>query len=1367
MLSVLVLIYLFFILSLAAIVSSGEPPTISEHPLDILVAKDDPATLRCEAEGEGVEITWYKDSEPVKVGNGHRLLLPDGSLLLLKVKSGGPDSDAGVYYCVARNKFGDVRSQEANLRVAMLRDEFRINPHSVQALIGNRVTLDCLPPKGFPEPVITWRKDEREVNTQNNEKYQLTDSGNLNIENAQKSDAGFYQCVATNSVGERISKPARLSVYEKPKFLVEPRNVVAEVNSSVLFECKVTGEPLPTISWKKRDGQMPIGRAYVARDRGGLRIDRVQPQDSGEYICFAKNPVGNVESSAHLHINSPPLFTKLPQNLRLTPGKTAIFECEAFGQPIPRIFWSKEGDQLFTFFSGLVSSDGRIQVTNEGRLIIDNIRQVDQGIYVCAAANSAGSTLAKASLFIISDATSHPPPIIQYGHQNQTLMLNDMAILPCQATGRLPVTINWMKDDMPLNLNSTDYKNRYRQQSMGTLQISDLKKEDSGIYTCKASSEDGETTWTSSLVVEEHTNRNTNFQRMPDATVLPSSPGRPNLLNISDDGSVELEWTAPERQGASPIVGYIIQYWSPEMGESWQNIMDAVSNTRFRIKNLRPGRSYIFLIRAENSKGIGLPSLPSSLVTINTPVGYREIEERETSQFGRMLDMETARQKLSSEQLVKLIEVRPLNSSAMLLSWKRQKKEPLVQGYYIKWRGPPLPHDHSWVNVTDPEIEHIIINGLRPFNNYEFFVIPYHYQIQGMPSNSLDGTTMEASPTMPPSDVRLRMLNISSLRISWRPPPTDHINGILKGFLINIKSNHSSVEDRNITTNERATSVTLYRLIPNASYAIRVAARTNAGVGIFFDEEPVVMNEETLHHHIRMSERLDSIWYRQPWAVLGCGILLWCLLLLVMIFFWYKCCHRGRGDNEKEQREFIKIRDGSVCAPNTTVLGDALNAFWSSHEQQQQHYNAGTVETFTGTLVRGGGGGNCHHLIGHNSSEMLRNGHTTGNELVQLGHALHHYTGKLHLPQRFNPDGSQIDPPISPNHHYHYTQLPDNLNSLDRNGGPLSTFARQQKTPPKYYDDPSPYATTTLINPEGGSNLCCNRSQGPSLPLNPAPTEPPRHFLSSAAVMRPAAPYLVDATKHNNFNELLDNNWHKHHQQQNNNKRIAAATLQQRRLRKAFLVQHQHFGTTSRGGGKRNSSHSQRKNNGGGRSKSVATSNRQSSTVPKEECFQRKNQQQESPQTEISYVHSSEGTNNNKSDGLDEAPQYDPVMTESIHQLVVEASSRRRKREERDRTSCSSARNRVSLIEDEEHSEQNHPLIENGIAANFDDDGREELDADGELSEQSDEYVSSTTRSGGGNKESYYDFSPAPNRPSRQPMMGVNISTLSSGRQSS
>lgn len=111
----------------------------------------------------------------------------------------------------------------------------------------------------------------------------------------------------------------------------------------------------------------------------------------------------------------------------------------------------------------------------------------------------------------------------------------------------------------------------------------------------------------------------------------------------------------------------------------------------------------------------------------------------------QLIDLEAARQKLAAEQLIKLQEVKPINSTAMLLTWRRQHIEPLVQGYYIKWRGPPLTADNSWVNVTDSKAESVIINGLKPFNNYEFFVIPYHQSVQGMPSNSLDGTTYEAS----------------------------------------------------------------------------------------------------------------------------------------------------------------------------------------------------------------------------------------------------------------------------------------------------------------------------------------------------------------------------------------------------------------------------------------------------------------------------------------------------------------------------------------------------------------------------------------------------------------------------------------------
>jgi hypothetical protein len=92
-------------------------------------------------------------------------------------------------------------------------------------------------------------------------------------------------------------------------------------------------------------------------------------------------------------------------------------------------------------------------------------------------------------------------------------------------------------------------------------------------------------------------------------------------------------------------------------------------------------------------------------------------EQDQDRRTGRMLDVEAARQRLSMEQLVKLLEVRPLNATAMLLTWRRQRKEPLVEGYYIKWRGPPLAYDHSWVNVTEPELDHVI------FHTYLYLLI--------------------------------------------------------------------------------------------------------------------------------------------------------------------------------------------------------------------------------------------------------------------------------------------------------------------------------------------------------------------------------------------------------------------------------------------------------------------------------------------------------------------------------------------------------------------------------------------------------------------------------------------------------------------
>ena len=65
----------------------------------------------------------------------------------------------------------------------------------------------------------------------------------------------------------------------------------------------------------------------------------------------------------------------------------------------------------------------------------------------------------------------------------------------------------------------------------GTLQISDLKQSDTGVYTCKAVSETGETTWSAALVVEVPTNPSVIFHRTPEPSTFPGPPSMPQVTH--------------------------------------------------------------------------------------------------------------------------------------------------------------------------------------------------------------------------------------------------------------------------------------------------------------------------------------------------------------------------------------------------------------------------------------------------------------------------------------------------------------------------------------------------------------------------------------------------------------------------------------------------------------------------------------------------------------------------------------------------------------------------------------------------------------------------------------------------------------------
>uniref|UniRef100_H2MU80 Peroxidasin n=1 Tax=Oryzias latipes TaxID=8090 RepID=H2MU80_ORYLA len=170
-----------------------------------------------------------------------------------------------------------------------------------------------------------------------------------------------------------------------------------------------------------------------------------------------------------------PRITSEPQDVDVTLGNTVYFTCRAEGNPKPQIIWLRNNNALN------MRDDSRLNLLEDGTLMIQDTRETDQGVYQCMAKNVAGEVKTSQVTLRYFGAPTRPSFVIQ--PQNTEVLVGESVTLECSATGQPQPRVSWTKGDRTPLPNDP----RITITTSGGLYIQNVQQADGGQYTCFAS----------------------------------------------------------------------------------------------------------------------------------------------------------------------------------------------------------------------------------------------------------------------------------------------------------------------------------------------------------------------------------------------------------------------------------------------------------------------------------------------------------------------------------------------------------------------------------------------------------------------------------------------------------------------------------------------------------------------------------------------------------------------------------------------------------------------------------------------------------------------------------------------------------------
>uniref|UniRef100_A0A667YT76 Neural cell adhesion molecule 1a n=2 Tax=Myripristis murdjan TaxID=586833 RepID=A0A667YT76_9TELE len=529
---------------------------------------------------KGSKIQFAKDVRFTVMGNNH-----------LKIR-GIKKTDEGMYTCEARVMArGEIDFKTIKVIVNVL-PSIRTRQTEVNATadIGSSAMLAC-DADGYPEPTVTWARNNVVLET--DDKYSLNEDGSeLIIKDVKKVDEGDYTCIAKNKAGEK-SEEVSLNVFVQPKITFLDNQTASELEEQVTLTCEASGDPTPTISWSfgRRvftEGVQSLDGNVVVRSHArvsSLTLKYVQFTDAGQYLCTARNSIGQDSQYMYLEVRYAP---KVQGTVTwyTWQGNPVNITCEVLAHPGAAVEWYRDNEPLPS------ANTTNIKIYNTpavSYLEITPTSQNDFGSYNCTATNVIG-TESKEFLLIQAEVPSSPAIHRVEPFSSTAVVEFDEP----DSTGGVPIT----KYRADWRVPGQDWAGREYDAEDGLSMITIVGLKPETTYEVKISAINGKG--------EGESSPPTSFKTEPVR-----EPSAPKLeVKLHKGNSLKVNWIKQD-DGGSPIKHYLVRYKAKHVSDWKPEIRLPHGSDYVVLSGLDWNTEYEVYVVAENQQGKSKPGVLS------------------------------------------------------------------------------------------------------------------------------------------------------------------------------------------------------------------------------------------------------------------------------------------------------------------------------------------------------------------------------------------------------------------------------------------------------------------------------------------------------------------------------------------------------------------------------------------------------------------------------------------------------------------------------------------------------------------------------------------------------------------------------------